>query len=232
MTNTDNLLKAKDMTNDQEVIQYDNEVSSLIDTYNKQIELAKSSSNSSDIAFFDMGKKLIDIEKKIENDNQENKIKSKKIFAAFKIRISEKIKRNISNIDKVVKVAKFCETETYKKYEERLPNSWGTLYLLFSLKNNEKNLDIAKIDALMSDAEIIKEISRSKLMKKISAIKNSDKVIKKKITIAIEGGIEPTQEQLKDLQKYLSKKFKKQWNVTTPKIEENRLTENSEQGTT
>ena len=77
----------------------------------------------------------------------------------------------------------------------------------------------------MSDAEIIKEISRSKLMKKISAIKNSDKVIKKKITIAIEGGIEPTQEQLKDLQKYLSKKFKKQWNVTTPKIEEKGLTE-------
>ena len=102
-------LKAKEMTNDQEVIQYDNEVSSLIDTYNKQIELAKSSSNSSDIAFFDMGKKLIDIEKKIENDNQENKIKSKKIFAAFKIRISEKIKRNISNIDKVVKVGAVTE---------------------------------------------------------------------------------------------------------------------------
>lgn len=218
MTNKNKLPKAKEMTNDQEVIQYDNEVLSLIDTYNKQMELANSSSHSFDMAFFDMGKKLIDIENKIENDNGDDKVKSKKVFAAFKIRISEKIKRNISNIDKVVKVAKFCETETYKKYEERLPNSWGTLYLLLSLKDNEKKLDIAKIDALMSDSEIIKEISRSELMKKIAAIKNSDKVIKKKVTIAIEGGIEPTQEQLEKLQKCLNRTFKKQWNVTTPEI--------------
>lgn len=218
MTKTDKLPKAKEMTNDKDVIQYDDEVSNLIDIYNKEMDIAKNSSDSSDVAFFDIGKKLIDIERKIQNDNQGDKAKSKKFFSAFKIRISEKINRNISNIDKVFQVAKFCETETYKKYEDRLPNSWGTLYLLLSLKT-DKEIDTNKIDLLMSDTEIVKDITRNQLAEKISAIKNPDKVNKKRVTIAIEDGSEPTQKQLKDLQIYLSRKFQKNWNITRPELE-------------
>jgi hypothetical protein len=218
MTKKDKLPKIKEFTNDKEVIQYDNEVSNLIDMYNQKMDLARTNSNDSDIAFFDMGKKLIEIQKKIQSDYKEDSAKSKKIFSAFKLRTSNKINKHISNIDKVCKVANFCETETYKKYANRLPNSWGTLYLLLSLIDTS-NSDTTKLDLLMSDTEIVKDITRSQLAEKISAIKNPDKVNKKRVTIAIEDGSEPTQKQLKDLQIYLSRKFQKNWNITRPELE-------------
>ncbi len=214
------------MINDENVIKYDDDVSKLIDDYNAQIKQAENNAELSDVAFFDMGKKLREVEKKIIADNPAQKTTdtettAKKVFAAFKKRVSIKINKNISNVDKVYKVADFCETETYQKYQDRLPTSWGTLYLLVSLKDDKKDLDTAKIDKLMSDNAIVKNIKRSELIKKINGLKNPKKVINQKVTITFEGSIEATQEQLKELQEYLNKnkKFKKQkWNVTNLEI--------------
>lgn len=211
------LPKAKDMIEDNDVVKYDGELSELIETYNQEIKKVKDDTELSNLAFFDMGKKLIEVEKKIKDDNAESQ-KAKKIFAAFKFRVSKQINKNISNVDKVFKVAQFCETETYKKYENRLPSGWGTLYLLLSLKDDKKEIDVSKIDDLMLDADITKGIRRADLIRKIEKIKEPNKVIKQKITITIEDGIELTQEKLKEFQVFVHKKFSKKWNVTSPEI--------------
>ena len=153
-------------------------------------------------------------------------IKARKIFAAFKLRIHKKINKNISNVDKVYNVAVFCETDTYKKYQDRLPSGWGTLYLLLSFKKDvkgengekdKKELDVEKIDQLMLDNSITKTITRSELIEKINAIKIPTRVIDQKVTITIKGGIVPTSEQLQELQKHLDEKFE-QWKITKPEI--------------
>lgn len=212
------ILTVKDMKDNDEVVKYDGYVSQLVKDYNTSIEKVKENSDESDSVFFDMGKKLLEVQKKISEDNKDDK-QAKKIFSAFKTRVSEKIKKNISNVDKVYKVAEFCETETYQKYQNRLPSGWGTLYLLLSLKDDKKELDTAKIDELMLDGTITKDIKRSDLIRKIESIKNPNQVIKKKVIITIEEGVEPTQEQLNELQKYLNRKFKKpKWQITNPEI--------------
>ncbi len=210
------LPKVESMIKHEDVTKYDEELSKLIESYNQEIEKIKDDTELSNTIFSDMGKKLIEVEKKIKDDN-ETPQKAKKVFAAVKLRVSQKIHKNISNVDKVFKVAKFCETETYKKYKDRLPRGWGTLYLLLSLKDDKKEIDVSKIDNLMLDAEITTDIKRSELIKKIDAIKNPNKVINKKVTITIEGGAEPTQQQLNELQKYLNRRLKK-WKVTKPEI--------------
>lgn len=244
MANTkEQTLKIVDMTNIAEVVKYDEDVSKLIDDYNSKIKEAKDNAELSDVAFFDMGKRLIEVQKKIQGDNQEP-VKAKKIFAAFKLRVSEKISKDISNVDKVFKVAEFCETDTYKKHQDRLPSGWGTLYLLLSFKkekDGKKELDTKKIDKLMSDTEITKDIKRSELIEKINVLKNPKKVIKKEIVITIEGEVKLTaeelQQQLQELQKHLDEKFN-QWKITTPKIKSKKATntsgatDNSENGKT
>lgn len=245
----ESVLKISEMTNNAEVVKYDKDVSSLIKNYNDKIKKAKNNTDLSDMAFLDMGKKLIEIEKKINQDIQDDKdikddkkvIKARKIFAAFKLRIHEKINKNISNVDKVYNVAVFCETDTYKKYQDRLPSGWGTLYLLLSFKKDvkgengekdKKELDVEKIDQLMSDSSITKTITRSELIKKIDAIKNPNRVINPKVTIIVESGIVPTSEQLQELQKHLDEKFE-QWKITKPDIKpEAPVPEGSENGET
>lgn len=224
-------LKVSEMTNNAEVVKYDDDVSELIEVYKAQVQEAKDNAEMSDVAFFDMGKKLLEVEKKIKNDNAEKD--AKKVFAAFKLRISEKINKNISNVDKVFKVAQFCETDAYKQYQDRLPTGWGTLYLLLSLKkekDGKKELDIKKIDKLMSDVAITKDIKRSELVEKINVLKNPRQVIKKEIVITIEGEAKLTaeelQQQLQELQKHLDEKFN-QWKITTPKIKLKKATNTS-----
>ena len=185
MTDTKKAKKVAEMTDDEEVYKYDEYVSKLIEDYNTSIKQIEENSDLSDSVFFDMGKKLLEVQKKISEDNKDDK-EVKKIFAAFKLRVSKQIKKNISNVDKVYKVAEFCETETYKKHQDRLPSGWGTLYLLLSFKkekNGKKELDTTKIDELMSNSEITKDIKRSDLIKKIESIKNPNQVIKKKVII-------------------------------------------------
>lgn len=215
------MTKVKEMIENPEVSKYDNDISELIENYNLKMKAAQDNEELSDVAFLDMGKKLREVEKKIIEDNPAKKTTgtettAKKVFAAFKLRIAKKINKHPSNVDKVYKVAEFCETETYQKYQNRLPSGWGTLYLLLSLKDDKKQLDIEKIDELMLDRTITKDIKRSDLIKKIASIKTPNKIIKQKVTIIIEGGVKPTQEQLEKLQEFLSKtrEFKKQWNVT------------------
>ena len=222
MMSEEKLPKVKEMTDHQDVTKYDNKLSKFIETYNQEIKKVKDDTELSNIAFFDIGKELIAVQNEINNDNKAEPKKAKKVFAAFKLRVADKINKNISNVDKVFKVAQFCETDIYKNHEDRLPSGWGTLYLLLSLKNDKKELDTVKIDKLMLDTEITQDIKRADLIKKIDALKNPNKIDKKEVVIKIEGGEEPTQEQLDELQQHLNKTrlFKKQWNVTTPKIKQ------------
>jgi hypothetical protein len=227
MSDKEKLPNVAKMKNYEYVSKYDDDVSTLVNDYNRQVKDAKDNATLSDIAFLDIGKKLLDVQKKISQDikreeNKEDDQKVKKVFAAFKLRVAEQVNKNISNVDKVYKVAQFCETETYEKYKDRLPSGWGTLYLLLSFKkekdeHGKKEFNTDAINELMSDFEVTKDIKRSKLIEKIDAIKTPNRVVNKKVTITINDGKEPTQQQLNELQMYLKKKFK-QWEVTAPEI--------------
>jgi hypothetical protein len=198
---------------DDEVVKYDDAINSLVTEYKTNIDLAEKSNEASESVFFELGKKLVTIESEILNSHPENKIKAKKLFAAFKIRTAKKIDKHSNNLDKVVKVAKFCETANYTKYQNRLPSGWGALYLVCGLEDE-------KLDGLMLDSEINSEIVRTKLAEKVKSIKHPEAVKKDhKVKITIEGGAEPTVEELAKLQKYLKgqKEFKR-WQISSPEL--------------
>jgi hypothetical protein len=202
-----------EQTVDDEVVKYDDAINSLVTEYKTNIDLAEKSNEASESVFFELGKKLVTIESEIFNTHPENKIKAKKLFAAFKIRTAKKIDKHSNNLDKVVKVAKFCTTANYTKYQNRLPSGWGALYLV-------SNLEEDKLDTLMQDDTITNAITRNELASKVKAIKHPEEVKKDhKVKITIEGGAEPTVEELAKLQKYLKgqKEFKR-WQISSPEL--------------
>ena len=208
------LPKISEMLEDKDVIKYDDEILTLVKEYTENNSLAIESIESSDYKFLEIGKKLLLIEETIAKENGDNQVRAKKLFAAFKLRTSKKIDKNISNVDKVIKVAQFCQTENYLTYKERLPKGWGALYFLCNLTDGQ-------ITTLMEDEEINSTIARHKLVTKINAIKNPEGNKDHKVKIVIKGGMTPTNEQLVKLQRYLSnqKEFK-QWQISSHSINE------------
>jgi hypothetical protein len=174
--NTEALPKAEELKNSTEVSKYDTEIEGVLNEYDEQLKSAKENAELSDTAFYNIGEKLLEVHAKIQSDYADDvvdakaQVKIKKYFAAFKLRVADKIQKNISNVDKVFKVAQFKQTDEFKKYANRLPDSWGTLYLLLSLKDK-------KLDELMADDDITKAMTRAALSKKISEL-NKPKAVK------------------------------------------------------
>jgi hypothetical protein len=185
------------------VVDYTAQVENLISEYQVKSESSEKSVEEKENAFFEIGKKLHQISKELAD---------KKKFTELKTTVAKRIGKNRNNIDKVVKVATFIETDNYKKYHASLPSSWGALYLVSSL-------DEEKLSALMTDEKITSAITRDELAEKIRAIKNPDKKTNQRITIVIEGGVEATNDELLKLKKYLKREFKV-WKITSPEIEE------------
>ena len=135
-----------------------------------------------------------------------------KKFTELKAKVATRIGKNKNNIDKVVKVATFIETDNYKTYQASLPSSWGALYLV-------SGLDDEKLSTLMADKEITNSITRDELAEKVKVIKNPDKKTNQRITIVIEGGTKATNDDLLKLKKYLKREFRV-WTITSPEIED------------
>jgi hypothetical protein len=213
---TTKLPKASELIDTDEVTKYDNEVTTLIESYtSKSSEVIKDSEKCED-TFLEIGSKLVEIEKTIKREI-DNKRTARTYFSAFKKRVAKQVNRNESNVEKVVKVAKFCETPSYKNNKDKLPRSWGTLYLVCGL-------DDAKITKLMSDSEVIHSITRSDLAKKIDFIKNPEKKEEYKVTITVKSGHKPTYDELAKLKKYLKNSFK-DWEIYLPEPKEDNTSE-------
>jgi hypothetical protein len=192
-------VKADDLLDSEIVIKYTNEITDLLTSYKEKEEQSNTSVEAMDSEFLAIGNKLIGIEESIHKNNP-NKITARTLFAATKRKVAKLIKKDDSNVEKVVKVAKFCSTsEHYKNNKNKLPSSWGTLYLL-------TGLDKKQLDSLFEDKEINASITRDALSKKISAIKNPNNKTIHKISISV-GQEKASDENLNRLKNYLKKNF-------------------------
>ncbi len=185
------------------VVDYENQVETLISEYQDKSASSEKSVEEKETAFFEIGKKLHQISKELAD---------KKKFTELKATVATRIGKNKNNIDKVVRVATFIETDNYKKYQASLPSSWGALYLV-------SGLDDEKLSKLMADKEITNSITRDELAEKVKVIKNPDKKTNQRITIVIEGGTKATNDDLLKLKKYLKREFRV-WTITSPEIED------------
>jgi hypothetical protein len=202
---------------DLDVTDYLEEVDGLIDEYKQKLESSEKSVDESEATFFEIGKKLHQLNLNLIDEDSGKKQKvAKKKFTKLKENVATKIGKNRNNIDKVVKVAKFVETDDYKTHKKRLPSSWGTLYLVSGLKEKQ-------LETLMSDKEVGNTITRDALAEKIKKIKGEGKTQNHRVTIVIEGGAEATKEQLLQLQKYLKREFKV-WVISSPNFEQDENT--------
>lgn len=188
--------------NKNEAVDYAAQVETLISEYQEKSESSEKSVEEKETVFFEIGKKLHQISKELAD---------KKKFTELKATVATRIGKNKNNIDKVVRVATFIETDNYKKYQTSLPSNWGTLYLV-------SGLDEEKLSTLMTDKQITNSITRDELAEKVKLIKNPDKKPNQRITIVIEGGSEATNDELLKLEKYLKREFRV-WTITSPKIE-------------
>jgi hypothetical protein len=221
--NKEALPKAEDLKDSAEVSRYDTEIEGVLNDYDKQLKSAKENAELSDTVFYNIGEKLLEVHAKIQSDYADadadvddvdakaNKVKIKKYFAAFKLRVADKIQKNISNVDKVFKVAQFKQTDEFKKYANRLPDSWGTLYLLLSLKDE-------KLDELMADDDITKAMTRAALAKKISELNEPKAVKQVSLKFKLKSGKSITGDDIAklilELDKSLSKNSK--WKLVNP----------------
>lgn len=104
-----------------------NEIGKLIDDVNDALDF-------SDDSFLILGNQLAAIFDEIEGDD---KPAAKKVFIALKKKTAEKVKAfDVNTINKVVKVARNKVISQYRK-ENKLPNRWGTLYLLTSFDDEK-----------------------------------------------------------------------------------------------
>jgi hypothetical protein len=194
-------IKNKDVVKDV-AVDYEAQVETLISEYQEKSESSEKSVEEKETVFFEIGKKLHQISKELAD---------KKKFTELKATVARRIGKNKNNIDKVVRVATFIETDNYKKHQASLPSNWGTLYLV-------AGLDEEKLSTLMTDKQITNSITRDELAEKVKLIKNPDKKTNQRITIVIEGGTTATNDELLKLEKYLKREFRV-WTITAPKIE-------------
>lgn len=155
-----------------------------------------------------LGDQLAIIFDEIEADDKQS---AKKIFVALKKQTAEKVNAfDVNTINKVVKVACNKVISQYRK-KSKLPNRWGTLYLLTSL-NNEK------IHELIASNKITAEITRKDLKGIVDGIKakKSKTTTIKRLTIKREDGKEVTEKEKNKLVQLLQKNG---WVLLEPKTE-------------
>ena len=153
-------MSAEEFTNDAEILRMTDLLDDVVNDYQKKLDDAEQSVEARESAFFKIGVELVEANKVIKLQEPKNKGIGKSKFAALKINVAAKLGKNRSNVDKVVKVAEFCEKDVYDKYKSRLPSSWSSLYLI-------SGYDEKKLDKLMENSEINAGISRADLAKKL-----------------------------------------------------------------
>jgi hypothetical protein len=153
-------MSAEEFISDAEILRMTNLLDDVVSDYQKKLGDAEQSVEAKESAFFEIGIKLVEANKAIKIKHPKEQAIAKNKFTALKMNVATKLKKHRSNIDKVVRVADFCETNHYKSYKDRLPSSWSSLYLI-------SGYDEKKLDKLMENSEINADISRVELAKKL-----------------------------------------------------------------
>jgi hypothetical protein len=155
-------MSAEEFTKDEEILRMTNLLDNVISDYQDKLKDAEQSVETKESAFYEIGVELAKANKaiKLQHPQKKEEVIAKNKFTALKLNVASKLKKHRSNIDKVVRVAEFCETTHYTKHKERLPSSWSSLYLI-------SGYDEKKLDKLMENSEINSDISRVELAKKL-----------------------------------------------------------------
>lgn len=162
----------------------------------------------SDDSLLKLGDELAIIFNEIE---AHDKPAAKKIFIALKKQTAEKVKAfDVNTINKVVKVARNKVISQYRK-ENKLPNRWGTLYLLTSF-------DDEKIHDLIAFNDITVDTTRKELKQIVDGIKGkkSSPTKTKRLTIKRADDKEVTDKERDKLVQFLQKNG---WVLHEPKSE-------------
>lgn len=178
-----------------------NEIGKLIDDVNDALDI-------SDDSFLILGDQLAIIFDEIEAND---KPAAKKVFVALKKQTAEKVKAfDVNTINKVVKVARNKVISQYRK-ENKLPNRWGTLYLLTSF-NDEKIHDLIAFNGVTVDT------TRKELKQIADGIKGrkSKPATIKRLTIKRADDKEVTDKERDKLVQFLQKNG---WVLHEPKSE-------------
>jgi hypothetical protein len=192
------------MTNDTNKKLSEEEINALttkyLDKHNEVEKLITDVNESADISddsFLALGDQLAIIFDEIEAND---KPAAKKIFIALKKQTAEKVKAfDVNTINKVVKVARNKVISQYRN-ENKLPNRWGTLYLLTSF-------DEEKIHDLIAFNGITVDTTRKELKQITDGIKGkkSSPATIKRLTIKRADGKEVTDKEKNKLVAFLAK---------------------------
>jgi hypothetical protein len=159
-----------------------------------------------DDSFLALGDHLAILFEKIETDDPKV---AKKVFIAIKKRTAQKIQAaDVNTINKVVKVARHTLITQYRK-EQRLPNRWGSLYLLTSLSEEQLHHHVTNND--------ISPTSTRKQLQDLLAQIKGDRASPskwKRLVIKRQGDKDITLDDKAELEKWLAQKG---WELYVPK---------------
>jgi hypothetical protein len=149
------------------------DINLIVSTYidSNTMSLIKNVDNSigrQDETLLALGDKLAEIKLQISIDNDNDERKTKNIFNAIKKETASKLKStDITTINKLVKITTNVKISQYR-HENKIPNRWGTLALLTSLKDEQ-------IEELVTSGEINNSITRTQLKQ---IVDNAKQIIK------------------------------------------------------
>jgi hypothetical protein len=159
-----------------------------------------------DDSFLALGDHLAVLFDKIETDDP--KI-AKKVFVALKKQTAQKIQAaDVNTINKVVKVARHKILSQYRK-SQKLPNRWGSLYLLTSLSEEQ-------IHHSVENNDISPNSTRKELQQLVMQLKG-DKALPsklKRLVIKRQGDKDITFEDKVEMEMWLAQKG---WELHIPK---------------
>jgi hypothetical protein len=185
-----------------------NEIEKLITDVNEALDFSNEALDFSDTNLLKLGDELAIIFEDIQTNDKKS---AKKVFVEIKKQTAEKVNAfDVNTINKVVKVACNKVISQYRA-EKKLPNRWGTLYLLTSF-------DDEKIHKLIASNKITAEITRKDLKGIVDGIKakKSKTTTIKRLTIKREDDKEVTEEEKNELVQILQENG---WVLHEPKTE-------------
>lgn len=159
-----------------------------------------------DDSFLALGDHLAILFDKIETDDPKV---AKKVFIAIKKRTAQKIQAtDVNTINKVVKVARHKLITQYRK-QKKLPNHWGSLYLLTSLSEEQLHHHVTNND-------ISPNSTRKQVQDLLAQIKGdiASPSKLKRLVIKRQGDKDITIDDKSELEKWLSEKG---WALHEPK---------------
>jgi len=183
----------KKLSKEEEKEEIDASATGYIDNHNelkKLISDVNTAQGNSDDSFLSLGYQLAAVADEFEKKVTDKKL-AKKVFVAIKKQTAEKVNAfDVNTLNKVVKVASNKVISKYRT-EQKLPNHWGTLYLLTSLDDEQIEALVDSNEDVANGTNALVNTTRKDLKKIVDSIKGTDpkpKEIKRLIIVRKDGG--------------------------------------------